>query len=154
TTSLTALAEDPAIRVRLQAALALGDRCRDEPATLHALGQIAARDAADPWMRLAILSGLAESALAFIPLCDRIDSPQGRARLLAQAAAIIGVRRRNPELAALLGMIAARWDRDPVPTERAGLDSSLDSLSLLAGLADGLERSGPPLHVLIAAAPA
>ena len=71
TASLVALADDPAIRVRLQAALALGDRCRDEPAALDALGRIAAKDADDPWMRLAILSGLAESSLAFIPLCDR-----------------------------------------------------------------------------------
>ena len=45
-------------------------------------------------MRLAILSGLAESSLAFIPLCDRIPSASGRAQLLSQAAAIVGVRRR------------------------------------------------------------
>ena len=50
-----ALADDPAIRVRLQAALALGDRAAAEPAALAALGKIAARDADDPWMRLAIV---------------------------------------------------------------------------------------------------
>ena len=111
TTSLVARAEDPAIRVRLQAALALGDRCREEPAALDALGKIAVRDADDPWMRLAILSGLAESSLSFIPLCDPIPSATGRAQLLSQAAAIVGVRRRVPELASLLGMIASRVDR-------------------------------------------
>ena len=94
TATLVTLADDPAIRVRLQAALALGDRCRDEPAALDALGRIAARDADDPWMRLAILSGLAESALAFIPLCDRFPRA-GRAQLLAQAAAIVGFAARD-----------------------------------------------------------
>ena len=65
TSTLIKLADDPAIRVRLHAALALGNRCRNEPAALEALGKIAAKDADDPWMRLAILSGLAESSLAF-----------------------------------------------------------------------------------------
>ena len=82
TSTLIKLADDPAIRVRLHAALALGDRCRNEPAALEALGKIAAKDADDPWMRLAILSGLAESSLAFIPLCDAHsigDRPGGTA---------------------------------------------------------------------------
>ncbi len=96
TSRLVKLADDRAIRVRLQAALALGNRCRDEPAALDALAKIAAQDADDPWMRLAILSGLGESSLAFIPLCERIPSASGRAQLLAQAAAIVGVRRRAP----------------------------------------------------------
>ena len=72
---LIELAEDPAIRVRLHAAIALGDRCREEPAALDGLGKIASRDANDPWMRLAILSGLADSALAFLPICNTIPSP-------------------------------------------------------------------------------
>ena len=92
-TSLVSRAEDPEIRVRLQAALALGDHCREEPAALGALRTIAVRDADDPWMRLAILSGMADSSLSFIPLCDEIPSATGRARLLSQAAAIVGVRR-------------------------------------------------------------
>ena len=73
TARLVKLARDPAIRVRLQVALALGNRCREEPAALDALGKIAAKDADDPWMRLAILSGLAESSLAFIAIV-RSDS--------------------------------------------------------------------------------
>ncbi len=64
----------------------------EEPAALEALGRIAARDAADPWMRLAILSGLAESAPAFIPLCDKIPPSEGRSDLLSQCAAIVGAR--------------------------------------------------------------
>jgi putative membrane-bound dehydrogenase-like protein len=148
TTRLATLADDPAIRVRLQAALALGDRCREEPAALEALGKIAVRDATDPWMQLAILSGLAESSLSFIPLCDPIPSAAGRAQLLARAAEIVGVRRRSPELASLVGMIASRVDRGG--PERSGPGRSIDALTMLAGLAEGLERSGPPLHALIA----
>ncbi len=74
TSTLVELADDPAVRVRLHAAIALGNRCREEPAALDALAKIAAKDADDPWMRLAILSGLAESSLAFLPLCDAIPS--------------------------------------------------------------------------------
>ena len=136
-------AKDPAIRVRLQAALALGDRCRKEPAALEALGRIAAKDAGDPWMRLAILSGLAESALAFIPLCDKIAASEGRSDLLSQCAAIVGARNRAPELATLIGTIA---DRSRGETK--------DAMTLLAGLADGLERAGRPLNTLVASPPA
>ena len=53
---------------------------------------------------LAILSGLAESSLAFLPLCKAIPAPLGRSELQSQAAAIVGVRRRMPELAALLAL--------------------------------------------------
>ena len=150
TESLVTLAGDPAIRVRLQAALALGDRCRQEPAALDALGKSAVKDADDPWMRLAILSGLAESSLAFLPLCDRIPSASGRAHLLLQVAAILGVRRQPAELSALLGLITSRVDQG---FTKPGPGVSIDALSMLAGLAGGLERSGPPLHAVIATVP-
>ena len=143
TSTLVKLADDPAVRVRLHAAIALGNRCRHEPAALEALGAIAAKDADDPWMRLAILSGLAESSLAFIPLCDAIPSASGREELQSQAAAIVGVRRRMPELAKLLEMIASRLgeNRADPPQGR----TLVDCLTMLKGLAEGLERSGPPL---------
>jgi putative heme-binding domain-containing protein len=149
TSSLARLAEDPAIRVRLQAALALGDRCRDEPAAMTALGSIAARDAADPWMRLAILSGLADSTLAFLPVFDRMKPSQGRTQLLTQTAAIVGVRRRTPELAKLLGRIVAGLHQPQNGLGATGDDALLDSLFLLSGLDDGLERSGTTLQVPI-----
>ena len=127
-----------------------GDRCRDEPAALDALGKIAAQDADDPWIRLAILSGLAESSLAFLPLCDQVPPASGRAQLLSQAAAIVGVRRRPNELSTLLRMIASRVDQKQV---KSGPVRSVDALTMLAGLATGLERSGPPLSALIAMPP-
>ena len=131
---------DPAIRVRLQAALALGDRCRDEPAALDALGKIAAWDADDPWIRLAILSGLAESSLAFLPLCDQVPPASGRAQLRSQAAAIVGVRRRPNELSTLLRMIASRVDQKQV---KSGPVRSVDALTMLAGLATGIRAVRP-----------
>ncbi len=152
TSTLAALAEDPAMRVRLQAALALGDRSALEPAALAALAKIAVRDADDPWLRLAIVSGLGESALSFIPLCLSIPRSAGRAELLAQTASLVGVRRRVPEMAALLKRIVARpaGERPPATGDNT---SETDWLTILAGLAAGLERSGPGLHALIEAPP-
>jgi putative membrane-bound dehydrogenase-like protein len=146
TATLATLADDPVVRVRLHAALALGDRCRDEPAALAALTRIAAQDADDPWMRLAILSGLGETALPFIAACNQIPLLAGRAQLLAQAAAIIGVRRQVGEMSALLALIASRLDQAPVKLRP---EVPIDSMTMLAGFAEGLERSGPSLHVLI-----
>ncbi len=152
TSSLAALAQDPAIRVRLQAALLLGDRSALDPAALAALGRVAAGDADDPWMRLAIVSGLGESALNFIPFCLSIPRSAGRTELLAQTAALVGVRRRVPEMAALLKRIAARPARERPPAPGASTCET-DWLTMLAGLAAGLERSGPGLHALIEAPP-
>jgi putative heme-binding domain-containing protein len=59
--------------------------------------------------------------------------------LLSQCAAIIGARHQMPELAGLIAMIAARRR-----------DHETDAMTLLAGLADGLERAGRPLHALVA----
>ncbi len=151
TETLIKLASDPAIRVRLHAALALGERAKDEPAALAALARIAVTDADDPWMRLAILSGLAESSLAFIPLCDSIPAASGREQLQSQAAAIVGVRRRTPEVASLLRLIAARLETSP--TAEPGSRILIGCLTILDGLAEGLERSGPGLHALISSAP-
>ncbi len=140
TEALIPLADDPAIRVRLLVAIMLGDRCLASPEALRALARIAARDADDPWMRLAILSGLSETALNFISLCQPIPPSPGKSELLSQSAAIVGARARTPELAALVGTIADN------ARDRGG-----DALTLLAGLADGLDRSSSPLRAIVAA---
>jgi putative heme-binding domain-containing protein len=144
TKDLIRLADDPAIRVRLQAALALGDRCAKEPKALKALAKIATRDASDPWMRLAILSGLVESAPAFLPLCEGIPDSEGRSELLRRCAAIAGAAagRDETKRAAMLGRIADRI-----------ADAPADAMTLLAGFADGRERIGQPIHALIASPP-
>jgi putative membrane-bound dehydrogenase-like protein len=146
-TRLLAMAADPAIRVRLQAALALGGRGRDDRAAQSAMADLAARDARDPWMRLAILSGQGDSAVHFIDACLRKNFSAGRAELLTQAAALVGAGRRPEELSGLLDLIVGAIE----PTKRqAEPAAAADPLSLLAGLADGLERSGDGLGKLLA----
>ena len=61
---LLALADDREIRVRFQVAIALGDL--DDGRVPGALARIAARDVGDPWVRLAVLSGLRETAWPFL----------------------------------------------------------------------------------------
>jgi putative membrane-bound dehydrogenase-like protein len=147
TECVAALAEDPDIRVRFQSALALGDRCRVEPAALAAMEKIARTDAADPWMRLALLTGLGDSASAFIRLCDQAPPFSGRSELMAQAATIVGVRRRTSEVQELLARTASRFRKRRSAEEDSGV--SADALAMLDGLAEGLERSGATLHSLI-----
>ena len=100
-----------------------------------------------PWMRLAILSGLGETALPFLqewlsskPTLLETPAPS-EARLLADAAAILGVRRRDDELLSLLALLSE--EGDPKTAHSTHL---IGRLALLEGLGGGLERSGPPLH--------
>jgi putative membrane-bound dehydrogenase-like protein len=137
------LARDPAIRVRLQAAIVLGDLGLDAEA-VRPLVELARRDAGDPWLRLAVLSSLGETASDFLRQWAGPDSrglegaTADQARLLGQAAAIVGVGRREPELRAVLALLTA---------SAPALDGKL---ALAAGLGEGLERSGAPLHAWLA----
>jgi putative heme-binding domain-containing protein len=141
-------ADDPAIRVRFQAAIALGDLADDRAAP--ALARIAARDADDEWSRLAVLSGLGEKADRFLnALLDAHpewldETTSGRARLLASTASILGARNRPDELRGL----ANRLTPDPEAASVAG------RIALLDGLSDGLARAGRPLHALLQGKPA
>ena len=86
---------------------------------LTALGRIAARDASDPWMRLAILSGLGESSLAFIPLCLPIKPSDG-----SNATADPGrCDRRGSPTHARTGRLAGD-DRGPGRTRRIRIGRS------------------------------
>ncbi|WP_337174858.1 PVC-type heme-binding CxxCH protein [Paludisphaera sp.] len=134
--AVEALADDDEARVRFQAAIALGDR--DEPEAVDALARIAARDAEDEWSRLAVLSGLRETAPPFLASLletdpDWLASPSpGQARLLASTAAILGARAQDDELRALAARIA--------PSDgEAGVGGRV---ALLLGLSDGLARAG------------
>lgn len=151
--ALIALADDHEIRVRLQAAIALGDL--DGAAATGGLARIATRDVGDPWMRAAILSGLRDTASPFLDaLLDArpnwLDRPEpAQAYLLEQVASIIGARCRPVELQEL----AARL----VPGPGQGAD--LGRIALLAGLLDGLARGdklakpgediGPAIAILL-----
>ncbi len=58
------LAEDHDVRVRFRAALALGETA--DPRALDALGSIARRDGAQPWIRAAILSSVKDRSNEFL----------------------------------------------------------------------------------------
>ena len=142
---LASLADDSEMRVRFQAAIGLGDIGGSPAAT--ALAKIAARDATDDWMRIAILSGLRDLASPFLKVLltehpDWLASPSpAQTRLLTQTASILGVRRKPEEIKDLATRLT------PGPENEA----DLGRIALLAGLADGLSRSGPSLHDLIKA---
>ena len=141
--TIVALAGDPSIRVRLQAALALGERGPTDSTAVHALAGLATRDAADPWMRLAILSGLGESALSFVRewLSMRPDlldaATPDQLRLLSEAAAIVGARRREQELVAMLGLVS---------TERAKRSEKRSDRHRIAGRSGRTGRGHGPVR--------
>ena len=105
------LADDPAIRVRLQAALVLGSQSPDDRSAQTALVFLATRDDADPWMRLAIESGLEKRALPFLrewvetnPKALASANPE-QLGFLAEVAAIIGARRDDQQLRSLIDLV-------------------------------------------------
>jgi putative membrane-bound dehydrogenase-like protein len=148
---VVSLAGDPVVRVRLQAALALGGRGPESRQVLPALAALASRDAADPWVRLAITSSLGESALPFLEAWlttrqDLLESAQpGELRMLSEIAALVGVRRRRPDLLGLLQLVEPAGRNEP-----ARVSGLLGRLALTSGLGEGLDRSGPPLSVWLA----
>ena len=144
---LIGLADDPAVRARFQAAIALGE-VSGEQAT-GALARIAARDVDDEWVRVAVLSGLRETAWPFLRLLleahpDWLSTPTPAVdRLLNQTASILGGRHRPDELRGLGERLA--------PALPAGADRG--RLALLAGLTDGLARAGQSPRELLASPP-
>lgn len=141
------LADDPDPRVRFRCAIALGGVETAE--ALGALSRIAHRDADDPWVRLAVLSGLNNQEGRFLSMWiaddpDRLDRPTpGQARLLEQLAETLGVSRSESDVETALDAITASVD-----------DRGLSGrLALLSGLANGLARSGAPLAELRKAPP-
>ena len=111
-----------------------------------ALARIAARDVGDPWVRLAVLSGLRETAWPFLQALlaanpGWLDAPTpDQARLLAQTAAILGARNKAEELRGLA---------DRLIPDGPGGSASGGRIALLAGLSDGLARAGRPLRDLL-----
>ncbi len=116
---LLPLVDDPAPRVRFLLATALGD-FPDARATA-ALARLAARDAADPWARAALLSSASGRAVELLR-----DAAGETARALAS---MIGARADDAELAAALEIAKARP-------------------AALSGLAEGLRRAGKRLSEL------
>ncbi len=127
------LAEDPEVRVRFQTAFSLGEV--DDPLASEALVRLAVRDAADPWMRVAVLSSTAKSAgpllLQLLSDSELLQNAQGLA-LLRQLAVVVGAQNRDEQVERTL---AALVSLEPTSALRA-----VQTTTLL-GLGDGLKRA-------------
>lgn len=130
--AVAALAGDPHPRVRLQAALTLGQSRL--PAAAAALAKLAAASEGDTWLQAAILSSAAETAGDLLVEVVRGAEGGGSApSLLRPLVSIVGARHRSDEISRVLAALEAA--RGPAA---AGLQSAC-----LAGLAEGLNRGKP-----------
>jgi len=124
------LAGDPHPRVRLQAALSLGQS--KEPRAVEALKHLAARHGNDPWMQAAILSSAAESAAGLAASILRQPAEAGEGRGLVHAlASVVGARHRPAEVSRLLEAAAASQGENTAAIQAA----------CLKGLLEGLKRT-------------
>lgn len=143
---IIALAGDGDLRVRFQVAWTLGEIIRLHPDAAvrgdasAALAQIARRDAADAWLRIAVLSSSSETAADLLAdiLADD-DAPSAVAPLVRDLATVVGARHRPAEVSAALSSFGA-------------LDPSAEAIErqFLSGLAGGLKRAGKRLTASLA----
>jgi putative membrane-bound dehydrogenase-like protein len=128
---VVALAGDPNPRVRMQVAYSLGET--KDPRAVDAIARIARRDGGDPWIRMAVLSSVAETSheLLIRLLSDRgfVASSTG-AEMAEKLAYIVGVRNRSDEIGKLLDAVAAL---------RGAQDVSLQT-QIVQGVGDGLKQ--------------
>ncbi len=138
---LVALADDPDTRVRYQLAFSLG--AWQDPARATALAAILRRDAADPWIRLAVFSSLAEGAgdVFSILAGDKAwrASAAGRG-LLAEVARYIGRQHHGEEIKKLLPVL-----------ESLSQDDISVSSAIVRGLGEGLAKGPGTLQAQLAA---
>jgi len=137
------MAGDPDGRVRFQLAATLGGVA--SPAARAAQEKLLAAGMDDRWMHVAVLSGSSEGGVAALERALRPGTglvareAPGRADFLAQAAGVVGARRRPPEIGRLVERLAASpgtgndWWRGPT----------------LEGLSQGVRRTrgGPSVPV-------
>jgi hypothetical protein len=127
--AMAALADDSHPRVRLQAALTLGQS--RSPAAAATLAKLAAASEGDSWLQAAILSSAAETAAdLLVEVVQRAESGGSVPSLLRPLVSIVGARHRNDEISRALAAIETA--KGPAA---AGLQSAC-----LSGLAEGLNR--------------
>lgn len=138
---ILSLAADPDARVRFQVAFSLGEINDDR--AVQALATIAARDAADPWTRTAVLSSCADRAHrvlgALVHDAEFVAEPAAPA-WFEQLATVVGARTKTDEVNAVLDAAAGSATR---PTAQ---------LTTVMGLGAGLQRSGSSLAAVRTAA--
>jgi putative membrane-bound dehydrogenase-like protein len=141
-----AMAEDPAIRVRFQVALSLGEA--PAPRTAAPLARIGWRDARDPWVRSAILSSSARNPLEVLAaLLDQAHHPDLLNRdsglvLTGRLAFMVGARGRADEVVRALDAIDGDPEQELIRFE------SFPEVDLIIELAEGFRRSGGRLFDL------
>ena len=127
--------DDADARVRLQAALSLGEVRHSTVST--ALGKLAGRDGADAWFRAAILSSVPDTAIDLLTAIvqssvtepSRFETSQ---QLLQPLSAITGARHNDEETGTLLQTIAVALQ-----------GRSVQQADCLTGLLEGLQRGEP-----------
>ncbi|MDB4723381.1 c-type cytochrome [Akkermansiaceae bacterium] len=122
------LAIDENVRVRFQAALVLGDLGGGEAAS--ALAKMSIRDAANRWIRFAVLSARPENALAVF---KNLERKIHRSPLFEPLAFVIGARHEKSEVVALLGILKETASDFPVA-------------AVMSKLGEGLKSSGSTLR--------
>jgi putative membrane-bound dehydrogenase-like protein len=122
---LAAAADDDS-RVRLQAALALGET--DDARRIGALAAIARRDGSDRWVRAAVLSSLRDDASAFLSafVDDATMTAPSHAAVMQDLARLFGVAESLDRCRALLNELAdPRLELSWQPAALSGLAEGL-----------------------------
>ena len=140
--AVAALADDPDVEVRYQAAFSLGERQAMPPAVVPAaraaLVKIARRDAGDRWMRVAIQSSAVDDAADVLAGLFAAAATGGlapeAAPLVESLAAQVAAQDRAADVRRLVGLLEPGGDIEP------GI-----AIALARGLAVGLGRPGSTL---------
>jgi putative heme-binding domain-containing protein len=127
------LASDQEIRVRFQVAFSLGEV--SDPLAAEGLMKIIRRDAADPWMRIAVLSSLvadADQVLLKLVQDSHFAADAEGLPILRQLAVVVGARDRAEEIEPTLSALAS------LPADKS---ARVAQATILLGLGDGLKRA-------------
>ncbi len=129
------LAADADARVRFQTAFTLGESA--DARALDALAAIARRDAADPWIRTAVMTSVGNTSdQLLVRLLGEaaFASSAVAADLLRELAQIVGVRGKGPEMERVLAA--------------CGAVTGSTAKVVVGGVGEGLKRSGKNLRRL------
>ncbi|HEX4149873.1 MAG TPA: HEAT repeat domain-containing protein, partial [Pirellulales bacterium] len=140
-----ALADDPEIVVRFQVAFTLGEV--DDQRAATALTSIARRDAADPWMRAAVLSSTgphAERLLHDLIADANFSSQPVGLSLLRELAFVVGASSKPSKTLTIFESLVALPTATGVEPLRA---------SVVLGLGEGAKRSRTSVAEIIGSAP-
>ena len=140
---LLKLASDPDAGVRFQLAFTLGDIA--DRRAVDTLATIAVCDAADPWIRTAVLSSVASTSdqlLTRLLADEKFVTRSNSSELIRELAQIVGVRGQTSEMQRALASAGVRF---PLPSGGEGHGEGTLRVVVL-GVGEGLKRSGKSLR--------